>query len=59
MDKPYDIEIRGSLMVITIDISKAALDAAAPSKTGKSRIVAGTGGFQKVGPVKVSLNVIC
>ena len=61
MDKPYDIEIKGngSLMVITIDISKTALDAAVPSKTGKSRIVAGTGGFQRIGPVKVSLNVIC
>jgi hypothetical protein len=46
-------------MVITVDISKEAIEAAPPSKTGKSKIVAGTGGFQKVGTVKVLLNVIC
>ena len=58
MADSFDMQVRGEKIVITIDISKAALDAAQPSKTGKSKIVAGTGGFQKVGPVKVSLNVI-
>ena len=59
MDKPYDIEIKGDKVVITVDISKAAIEAAQPSKSGKSKVVASTGGFQKAGPVKVSLNVIC
>ena len=58
MNKPYDVEIKGDVMVITVDISKDALSSAIPSKSGKSKIVAGTGGFQKIGPVKVSLNVI-
>ena len=58
MDKPYDIEIKGDKVVITVDISKAAIEAAQPSKSGKSKVVASTGGFQKAGLVKVSLNVI-
>ena len=58
MNDAYEIKILGDKMIITIDISKESLDAAQPSKSGKSKIVAGTGGFQKIGPVKVSLNVI-
>jgi len=54
-----NIELQGDKLIITVDVSKAALAAAPMSKTGKSKLVATTGGFERVGPVKVSLNVIC
>src|ERR1035437_4835741 len=49
----------GDQLIITVDISKAALEAATASKSGKTRIVASTGGFTGEGPVKYSLNVTC
>lgn len=49
-------EIKGDKLILTIDVSKAAKDAAAPSKTGKTRILATTGGFTRFGDVSVSLN---
>ena len=49
----------GDLLIITVDISKAALEAATASKSGKTKIVASTGGFTGEGPVKYSLNVTC
>lgn len=49
-------EIKGDLLVLTIDVSKAARDAAKDSKSGKSRILATTSGFTGFGDVKVSLN---
>ncbi len=48
--------VKGDKLVIEIDISKAALDAAEASNSGKTRIVASTGGFAGYGPVKLSLN---
>ncbi len=49
-------EIKGDTLVLTIDISKAARDAAKDSKSGKSKILATTSGFTGFGDVKVSLN---
>lgn len=50
------VDIKDGKMVITIDVSKAALDAAQPSKSGKTRIVATTNGFTNYGPIGLSLN---
>jgi hypothetical protein len=53
--------VNGSTLTIEIDISPAALAAALPSSTGKSRMVASTHGFALVpgAPgVKLSLNLI-
>ena len=49
-------EIKGDTLVLTIDISKAAREAAKDSKTGKTKILATTSGFTGFGDVKVSLN---
>jgi hypothetical protein len=52
------IEQKGCSIVITIDIDEAALAAAEPSASGKTKIVATTRGFTRVGPVALSLNCI-
>ena len=51
------VETKGDTMTITIDVSKAAREAAQPSSTGKSRVLATTHGFTRFGDVGVSLNV--
>ena len=54
--KNVNAKIVNDVLTITIDVSKAALDAAEASKSGKTHIVASTGGFIGYGPVKLSLN---
>jgi hypothetical protein len=49
-------EIKGDTLVLTIDISKASREAAQPSKSGKTKVLATTSGFTGYGDVKVSLN---
>lgn len=49
-------EVKGDKLILTIDLSKAARDAAQPSKSGKTKILATTSGFTGYGDVKVSLN---
>lgn len=49
-------EIKGDTLVLTIDISQKAKDAAGPSKSGKTKVLATTSGFTGFGDVKVSLN---
>lgn len=49
-------EIKGDKLVITLDLSKSARDAAEPSKSGKSKVLATTAGFTGYGDVKLSLN---
>lgn len=49
-------EIKGDVLVLSIDVSKAARDAAQPSKSGKTKILATTSGFTGFGDVKISLN---
>jgi hypothetical protein len=39
----YDIKLDGDKLVITIDVSKAAIEKAPPSKTGRTYLVASTG----------------
>lgn len=52
-----DIKHVGDKVVITIDVSEAAMKAAQPSKSGKSVVVDSTRGFTRCGPVSLSLNV--
>lgn len=52
-----NIKQEGDKLVITIDTSKAARDAAQPSQSGKTRVLATTRGFTRYGDVGVSLNV--
>ena len=49
-------KMEGDKLILTIDCSKAARDAATPSKSGKTTILATTGGFTRFGDVSVSLN---
>ena len=49
-------ELKGDILTLTIDVSKAAREAAKESKSGKTRILATTSGFTGFGDVKVSLN---
>lgn len=49
-------EVKGDTLVLTIDISEGARKSAQPSKSGKTKILATTGGFTGFGDVKVSLN---
>jgi hypothetical protein len=56
MATPIKGELKGDILTLTIDVSKAARDAAQPSKSGKTKILATTGGFTGFGDVKVSLN---
>lgn len=49
-------EMKGDILTITVDCSKVARDAAQPSKSGKTKILATTSGFTGFGDVKVSLN---
>ena len=55
------IDVKGDTMTITLDVSKAALDAALPSKGGKMRLVDTTHGFTGIntpgGSVRLSLNL--
>lgn len=50
-------KIDGDKLILTIDVSKAARDAAQPSKSGKTRVLATTSGFTRFGDVSCSLNV--
>jgi hypothetical protein len=54
------VKVQGDKLIIEIDVSPAALKAAPLSKTGKSRLVASTGGFVAVegkGNLKLGLNL--
>ena len=50
-------EVKGDLLILTIDVSAATLAKAEPSKSGKTKVVATTHGFTNLGAVGVSLNV--
>lgn len=58
-----DMKLNGDKLVITIDVSKAAFDAALPSSTGKTKVVASTRGFTGLqtpnGVVQIALNATC
>jgi hypothetical protein len=43
-----DYKIAGTKLVIEVDLSKKAIDGAPPSSTGKTHLVATTGGYQPV-----------
>lgn len=49
-------EIKGDVLVLMIDISAKAREGANPSKSGKTHVLATTGGFTRFGDVSVSLN---
>lgn len=50
------IERKGDTLVLTIDVSKAAQEAAKPSQSGKTRVLASTHGFANYEGVGISLN---
>lgn len=56
-----NITLEGDTLVIRVDVGAAAYKNAAPSSTGKTRIIATSGGNQalvtKHGQVKVGVNV--
>lgn len=56
MSQSLIVDVKGDTMTLTIDISKAAREAAQPSSTGKSLVLATTHGFTRFGDVGVSLN---
>ena len=49
-------KMEGDKLILTIDCSKAAREQASLSKTGKTLILASTGGFTRFGDVAISLN---
>jgi hypothetical protein len=51
-------EVKDDKLILTVDVSSETIDKAAPSKSGKTKMVGTTSGFVRVGPVSVSLNVI-
>lgn len=55
-----NVKIEGDKLVITIDVSKAAFEAAQPSTSGKTKVVASTHGFSGYqtpnGMLNLSLN---
>ncbi len=55
------IEVKGDKLIVTVDVSKAAIEAATNSASGKTRIVDSTRGFTGVatpaGLLALSLNL--
>lgn len=58
--KNVEYKVNGGKLQITVDLSKKSLESAEMSKTGKSKIVGTTGGFQGTGidGVSFALNVV-
>lgn len=52
----YKAQVTGDVLTITIDVSAKAREAAKPSSTGKSMVLATTSGFTRFGDVGLSLN---
>ena len=50
------IEQKGETLLITIDTSEATRKAAAPSKSGKTKVLASTHGFVNYAGVGLSIN---
>jgi hypothetical protein len=50
-------EIKGDKLILTIDVGEAARKAAVPSGSGKTMLVATTGGFTRFGDLSLSLNL--
>jgi hypothetical protein len=53
------IEQKGDQIVVTIDVSEAALKAAKPSSTGKTLLVATTNGFRRQGRCRSCSTALC
>lgn len=49
--------VEGNTLVLRVDISDEAKAKAPYSKSGKTKLVASSGGFQKAGNVSFSVNV--
>lgn len=49
MAQNVDYAIKGDKLIITVDLSKKTIENAPPSKSGKTCLVASTGGFTKIG----------
>ena len=60
----FDWKITGDKLVITMDISKKAIDAATPSKTGSTMLVGSTGAAMPLASdhcknLRVQVNLMC
>ena len=59
---PITTRIEGEKIIVEIDVNDAAMRGAVMSKSGKSKIIASTGGFVSIltkrGAVALSLNLI-
>jgi len=44
----YDVKLSGDKLIITLDVSRKAVEGAKLSKSEKTRLVASTGGFRDV-----------
>lgn len=49
-------KLEGNTLTLTIDVSKAAREAAKPSGSGKTLLIDSSHGFARFGDIQVSLN---
>lgn len=52
------ITVKGTKLIIEVDVSKEAVAKAPMSKSGKNKLVASTRGTMAVGEFKIGLNVM-
>lgn len=59
-DSPLEIKVEGNRLIISVDVSPEAVARARVSSTGKSKLVASTGGFttiKELPGMKLAVNV--
>lgn len=59
-DSPLEIKVEGGRLIISVDVSPEAIANARISSTGKSKLVASTGGFttiRELPGMKLAINV--
>lgn len=59
-DNPLEIKVDGNRLIISVDVSPEAVARARVSSTGKSKLVASTGGFtaiRELPGMKLAINV--
>lgn len=57
MSEPV-MNVKNGKLIIEVDVSKAAVDKAPLSASGKNKLVASTRGTMRVGEFKIGLNVM-
>lgn len=59
-DSPMEIKVEGGRLIISVDVSPEAVARSRVSSTGKSKLVASTGGFttiRELPGMKLAINV--